>query len=64
MRRPDRHPSLVFALALLVTAAGLALTLGAGAAAAAGPYTVVAETTDSVGNLERTETPPGRWSRN
>jgi pimeloyl-ACP methyl ester carboxylesterase len=55
MRRPDRRPTLVFALALLMTA-GLALTLGAGAAAAAGPYTVVAETTDSVGNLERTET--------
>jgi pimeloyl-ACP methyl ester carboxylesterase len=55
MRRPDRRPSLVFALALLMTA-GLALTLGAGAAAAAGPYTVVAETTDTVGNLERTET--------
>lgn len=55
MRRPDRHPSLVFALALLMTA-GLALTLGAGAAAAAGPYTVIAETTDTVGHLERTET--------
>lgn len=57
MRRPDRRPSLVFVLALLVTAAALAGSLAfPGAATAAGPYTVVAETTAAVGNLERTET--------
>ncbi len=51
--RPDRNPFRILvpslALALLSTLAG------ASAVAAAGPYTVIATATDSVGNFERTE---------
>lgn len=50
--RPDRKPVRVLIPSLVLA---LVVTLAGASAAAAGPYTVIATATDTVGNFERTE---------